>query len=347
MSKIIDMTNFCPLYNEFLTKYSNSSDHSIGSSLVYKLIKSNQLWLLSLLVGVAGYSVRFEEETSSVLSKELLDASGVIDPVTKYKSSIKPWTGRIAGGKNPGDPVTNRSLGIGIAHFQAGALSGFYKGTNLSCSIPLFDKDKNPIMNDNGKVKTEQAFIKIKGEPVHGWGLDYDNRRLNIQYLFKDCTRVYTKNEDDMCVCCGDINGKNIKWVGYNSNELDKPWIDRNWQESNIIPWCKYHLNDEKGRFYPPLKWFCGYWTECLIMSINSGHDDITHTMLLTGIANSGGSGTARKYANYDTDTIVAKYTPQLSENKQIVKLSHNEKRMLTFLRAIQLVKYLKQKKFN
>lgn len=347
MSKIIDMTKFCSIYNEFLTKYSTSNDHSIGTTLIYRMIQSNQLWLLSLLMGVAGYSVRFESETSKVLSKDLLDAAGVIDPVVNYKSNIKPWTGRIAGGKNPGDPVTNRSLGIGIAHFQAGALAGFYKGTNLSCAVPLFDTNGNPMLNDKGKVKTEQAFLKIGGNSVRGWGLNYGNNTLNINYMFKDCSKIYTKNEEDMCVCCGSVDSKNIKWVGYNSNDTGKPWMDRNWQESNIIPWCQYHLNSEGGRFYPPLKWFCGYWTECLIMSINSGHNDITHTMLLTGIANSGGSGTAKKYADYDVETIVSKYAPGLSKSGQIDNLSHDEKRMLTFLRAIQLVKYLKQGKFN
>lgn len=334
----INMDAACVIYKKFLAKYAKSSSHSIGSSLVYEMVSGGHVWLLQLLMGIAGYTLTFEKETAAYFSADKMAAAGITDPVNRYSSKIAPWSGKTSSGKNPYDPVSNASLGIGIAHYQAGALASFYSGATLTCSVPTFDAAGDVII-ENGSVSKEGIVLTYENVPVRGWGVAFGGgKKLDMHRLFTDAKGLSYSISQGVAVLTGKMQGGNMRWVG--KLNTTQPWMDAAWQKNNIIPWCTEHLEDPVGCLFPPLKWFADYWVPAIALSLHNKQDDVTHSMLISAIANSAGFGGANKYAAYDAQNIVSQYVPNLGKNAQ---LAHDERRMVNTLRAIEIVKFIRK----
>ena len=127
-------------YNQFMNNYAfphtyngKLYTHSIPSSFLYNTVNNGCVWLITLIVGVAGYSVYFDldTETSQVLSLSQLNQAGVRDPVLQYNQSIQPWEGYLSDGRSPMAPTDKMVDGLGIAFINGPDLLPIY------CSYPL------------------------------------------------------------------------------------------------------------------------------------------------------------------------------------------------------------------
>jgi hypothetical protein len=213
------------LYSEFLFKYSEPHDykgkrykHHIPSSFVYRLIKGNCVWLLTLIMGVAGYNMYFDDdsEASQVLTLEKLNAAGVTDPVLKYDSKITPWEGKISSGKQALDPVKRPSTGLGICHYQAPTLKKFYTAKTLTAKLPLIDSE-GKIIEEDGKRKSSTFTLYCNKKPVRGWGMSYGSKRLQITDVVVDPDGLSYKEDKDRILLQGSeklLKSKSWKYIG-------------------------------------------------------------------------------------------------------------------------------------
>ena len=272
-------------YNTFLKEYADPHnyngkqyDQHIPSSFVYNLIKDNCVWLLTLIMGVAGYRMYFDNESKSsrVISKEALDESGVTDPMLKYKSTITPWEGTVSGGKRATDPVKRWSTGVGICHYQGSPLKHLYRGDPVIATLPIVE---NGVINkkENGEMEIGKFNIYYHGEPVCGWGMSYSDD--NSRCLPLSCVATDISN---FSYCNSAITGKPIlkgetqgywKFIGgpslwgkdyYKNNDPSTGQITGKYMSENeaksFRSWCEYHFNVPRDAIYPALQWMAKYW---------------------------------------------------------------------------------------
>lgn len=334
----IDLTAAAQLYRDFVTTDADSRTHTVSSAWIYRCIAGRHTWLLSLIMGVAGYAVRWDAASSSVLSAELLQAAGVVDPAHAAYRSLAPWTGKTSTGKHPRDPVANPSLGLSIAHYQGAALADFYRATPLRAQAPVYTDAPWP----QAYAGTKSRPIHCDGAPVRGWGLQYQHggqsRVLELPQICTDASAAHCLTDGACTYLAGTISGRLLRWVGYNERDAQRPWMERQWQREALAAWCTHHYSTAAGLVYPALRWYASYWLPALVLSCEHAQNDVTHTMLLAAIANSRGFGGARPYAPHPASAIVERYVPRLGHTE---RAGHDERRILNTLRAAALVRYL------
>jgi hypothetical protein len=297
-------------YNKFLKEYADPHnyngkkyDQHIPSSFVYGLIKDNCVWLLTLIMGVAGYRMYFDDDTiaSRVISKEALDAAGVQDPVLRYKSSITPWEGTVSSGKRATDPVKRWSTGVGICHYQGEPFKYLYKGEPVIATLPIVENGKIK-MKENGEMEIGKFNIYYKGKPVCGWGMSYSEDGLKMLPL--SCVSTDTSN---LSYCTSITTGKPIlkgntkgywKFIGgpsewgkdyYKNNNPSTGQITGKYmsesEAKSFRAWCEYHFNNEVDALYPALQWMSKYWAPAF--SWPKGNS-LNFCIYAAGYANSG-----------------------------------------------------------
>ena len=174
----LSMNNALTYYNQFMDNYylphnynGKLYKHSIPSSFVYNTVKDGCLWLLTLIVGVAGYSVYFDNdtETSKVLSLDLLNRAGVRDPALQYNSSIVPWEGVLSDGRSPMAPVDHVVNGLGIAYLNGSDLLPIYRADPLRAVLPSINPEDGKIIYDeNGVMQVKRYTLCTSKEVVKG-----------------------------------------------------------------------------------------------------------------------------------------------------------------------------------
>lgn len=334
-------------YSEFLSKYANAHNyngksykHAIPSSFVYNLVKDNCIWLLDLLVGVAGYSVYFDNDSiaSKVISKELLDQCGVKDPALAYKSSLEPWSGVLSQGKNPTDPISgNVTTGVGIAHYNASGLGKFYKATNVTATLPVKDSNGLIVRND-GVMQTETYTLTYQGSTICGWGLSYGNKCLPLDALFMSTSGLSICTNNGRSALKGNPDGKNYKLIGPSFGSPYKSYtsyMDKS-GGNQFLDWCRYHFNDPKDAFYTVAVWMASYWAPVLSWHKGTQENTLQGVMALAAFKNSG-FPKADSYNGKSLDTIINGYLGIWSSNE----LEHGKRRVYNVLRAITLVEFI------
>ena len=156
-------------YSYFMEHYSQPHNykgynytHSIPSSFVYNTIKDGCLWLLTLIMGVGGYSVYFDDDTtvSKVLSLGLLESAGVKDPALKYNSTLTPWVGLLYEGRSPLAPTDNVVSGLGLPYLNGEDLLPIYRADPLQAVLPEIDEKNNTIVyDDNGIMQLKKYSL--------------------------------------------------------------------------------------------------------------------------------------------------------------------------------------------
>lgn len=335
-------------YATFLSKYANAHNyngrsykHSIPSSFVYNLVKDDCMWLLTLLVGVAGYSVYFDNDTeaSKIISKEMLDACGVKDPALQYKSTLEPWTGLMSQGKSPLNPVDTVTTGVGIAHYNASGLGKFYKAENVSATLPQLGDD-GLIVHKDGIMQTANYTFTYNGTNICGWGLSYGNQCLPLDALFNNTSGLCCCTTNSRTALKGNPDGKNYKLIGPN---FGKPYKDYTYYMDakggkQFIDWCNYHFKDTKDAFYPVAVWMATYWAPVLSWHNGTQENTPQAVIALSAFRNSG-FPKAEAYNGRPLDTIIDGYLKIWSSNE----LEHGKRRVYNVLRVINLVEFIKR----
>lgn len=339
-------------YATFLNKYADAHNyngksykHAIPSSFVYNLVKDDCIWLLTLLVGVAGYSVYFDSdtETSRVLSKELLDSCGVKDPALSYKSSLEPWSGLLSQGKSPTDPISgNVTTGVGIAHYNASGLGKFYKANNVTATLPLIGED-GLIVRKDGVMQTQTYTMCYKQEPICGWGLSYGNKNLPLDALFNNTSGLSICTNNGRSALKGNPDGKYYKLIGPN---FGSPYKDYTSYMDKVggnqfLEWCRYHFDpshDPKDPFYPVAVWMATYWAPVLSWHKGTQENTPQAVIALSAFRNSG-FPKADSLNGKSLDAIIDAYLKQWSSNE----LEHGKRRVYNVLRVIYLVEFIKR----
>ena len=128
--------------------------HSVPSSFVYNTIKDGCLWLITLIIGVGGYSIYFDYDTtiSKVLSLDILNQAGVKDPALRYNSNITPWEGLLSDGKSPLAPTDHVVSGLGLPYLNGEDLLPIYRADPLQAVLPEIDLLQNKIVYDSNGV---------------------------------------------------------------------------------------------------------------------------------------------------------------------------------------------------
>ena len=346
----MEQANFdraCYYYNMFLTKYSKSHNyngknysHSIPSSFVYHLVRDNCIWLLNLIMGVAGYSMYFDEdtETSKVLTKELLDAAGVIDPVVQYKSSIVPWSGLTSSGKSPWAPVDKVVTGVGIAHFNRGGLDPFYHCSPITATLPKIDSTGTIIRDESGVMQVESYTVCYESQPVYGWGMGYGNNKLSLQCITNNTSGLcYLNSEDGKCALKGKLNDNSIKLIGpdYGAKFDSTSYMTKS-EADTFVEWCRYHLMHKRDMYYPPLLWMAKYWAPFYSWHNGTQENTIQAVMMASSAYNSGGMS-KESMNGKSAQAIMDMYINKGSDR------DHRMHRIVNTQRAIALLEFIKR----
>lgn len=341
----------CNLYIEFLEKYSiphnyngRKFSHSVPSSFIYSCIKENSIWLLNLIVGVAGYSIYFDSESDSsrVITRAMLEASGVKDPCLQLKSTLEPWTGLLSSGKSPYSPVDKMVTGVGIAHFNRGGLAPFYKASPIQVVLPRVKKGTSEIVRDeSGEFLTDSYIITYLGTPVYGWGMDYGSSRLPLSCVSSapDSLSYYTESDSRVSIK-GDLKDKTLKLIGpsYGSDYKTTKYMTKE-EADKFVLWCSYHLNHSRDRLYPALLWMSKYWAPFLSWHNGTQENSIETVMMASSVYNSGGLR-KQDLQGQTLESIVEKYL-SLSESQS--DREHKQRRVLNTQRAIALLEFIKR----
>ena len=339
----------CNLYKEFLSKYSRSHNykgknytHSISSSFVYKLVKNNCIWLLSLIMGVAGYSVYFDDDTeaSKIITKEMLDQTGVTDPVLTYKSTITPWSGLTSVGKTPYAPVDKVVTGVGIAHFNRGGLESFYKASALQASLPKIDEN-GVIIYDNGIMQTELYTIAYNNSPIYGWGMSYGSKKLSLSTITNNTSNLsYVNSNEGKVSLKGKLYDSTIKLIGpeYGKVVGTTSYMSKD-EASSFIEWCSVHFSDSRDCLFPPLLWMAKYWAPFFSWHDNERTNSIHVCMLASSVLNSGGLS-ASSMQGKSEDDIIQRF---LDLGKTQKDKEHFQRRIVNTQRAIALLDFIKR----
>ena len=349
---ILPLDKAVDYYNLFLTKYAERHNyngtgytHSIPSSFVYNLVKDDCLWLLTLLIGVAGYSVYFDNDTtaSRVISKSLLDECGIKDPALKYKSSLEPWTGLLSKGKSPTDPISGAvTTGVGIAHYNASGLGKFYRAENVNATLPVLDQN-GLIVRKDGIMQTTNYTFTYNGEKICGWGLSYGKKCLPIDALFNHSSGLCTCTNNGRSALKGKTDGKNFKLIGpsFGKQYKDYTYYMDKIGGNQFLDWCKYHFdpkNDPKDPFYPVAIWMASYWAPVLSWHDGTKENSPQAVMALSAFRNSGFPN-ADKFNGKSLESIIDGYLKIWSSDE----LEHGKRRVYNVLRAITLVEFIKR----
>lgn len=340
------------LYSEFLDKYWAQQEykgkyyyHNIPSSFLYKLVKNNCIWLVNLIIGVAGYAIYFDDDTeaSRVISKQLLDEAGVRDPVLDYGTK-NPWTDITSEGKQPSNPVNKLTTGVGIAHYNKGGLIPFYKASPLKATLPLFDENGNVqyYVDDKGneQVRKENYTIVYNNtnkETIYGWGMrSSSSTNLNKAYIFKNDSGLYLANTNNGLVTIkGNIDESNCLMIGPEYGK-DGDFMTREGAEA-FQAWCKYHLENRKDALFPAALWFTNYWAPYYSWSNGKQMNSIQDTMIYSGIANSQGVNT--NLCKYPIEEVMKNFV----DTKDGAESKHRQRRLLNLKRAVALVSFIKR----
>lgn len=341
-------------YYEFLHKYSDPHDyngknykHHIPSSFVYRLIKGNCVWLLTLIMGVAGYNMYFDDdsEASQVLTLEKLNAAGVTDPVLKYNSKITPWEGRISGGKRATDPVSRWSTGLGICHYQGQKFKDIYKGVVVTSRLPLIDSN-GKIIEENGKRKSAVFTVYYKGKQVRGWGVGYGGKALDKSTIATQTNYIDYENSGNKVILKvkGDISSRVWKFIGgpsewgkdyhlngKSSGEVVGKYMSES-EANQFKDWAKYHFSIPEDALYPAIKWMADYWAPYFSWE---GGNTLNLCIYLAGYANSGFTNITR----FNGQSVEA-----LKEAWPKQGRSHPEHRTANLERVEALMTFVKQR---
>ena len=189
-------------YNQFMDNYSfphtyngKLYTHSIPSSFLYNTVKDGCLWLVTLIVGVAGYSVYFDSdtETSKVLSLDQLNKSDVRDPALQYNQSIQPWEGLISDGRSPMAPTDKVVDGLGIAYINGSDLLPIYCSYPLQAVLPDYDSETGMIVYDDNGVMQVKRYTLCTRELVTTQE-QLENNKRNSKKKTKRKNRTITNN---------------------------------------------------------------------------------------------------------------------------------------------------------
>ena len=338
----------CTYYRMFLSNFSKphnyngkNYDHSVPSSFVYHLVRDNCVWLLNLIVGVAGYSVYFDAdtETSKVLTKELLDAAGVVDPVVSLKSSATPWSGLTSSGKTPWAPVDKMTTGVGIAHFNRGGLEKFYKCSPITANLPKVDANGQIVRDAQGSMVVENYTVCYNSKPLYGWGVGYDGgKRLSFQCLTNNPSNLcYENSVEGKCAVKGKFSDKSIKLIGpdYGKKEDSTSYMTRP-EATDFVAWCNYHLNHEIDQLYPPLVWMAKYWSPFYSWHNGTQENTIQAVMMASSAYNSGGMS-INEMNGKSAQAIAEMYINKGSDK------DHRRRRIANTQRAIALLEFIKR----
>ncbi len=162
-------------YNQFMDNYSfphtyngKLYTHSIPSSFLYKAVNDGCLWLVTLIVGVAGYSVYFDSDTvtSQILSLDQLNKSGVRDPAIQYNQTIQPWEGLLSDGRSPMAPTDKVVDGLGIAYLNGADLLPIYCSDPLQAVLPDYDSETGMIVYDDYNVMQVKRYTLCTRELI-------------------------------------------------------------------------------------------------------------------------------------------------------------------------------------
>ena len=349
---LADFTIACTHYSTFLESYAKPHNyngrkmqHSIPASFLYSLVKDNCIWLLNLIMGVAGYSVYFDSsvESSRVISKEMLDEAGVKDPCLTVSSKIEPWIGLTSSGKSPFAPVDSNPPvpGVGIAHFNKGGLASFYYGNPIQATLPKIDPVTHEIVRVEGVMQTDKYTISVDAEPIYGWGMSYGDKRLPISLITNSTDNFcYENTKAGRCVLKGKLKDSYMKLIGSSYGKPMGETFYMTKEESLLFKdWCQYHLNESRDKFYPPLLWMSKYWAPFLSWHDGTRENTLQVVMLASAVYNSGGlkpSDLQGASLQEIADKYIAKGGTQLEKN-------HFQRRVANTLRAIALVEFIKR----
>ena len=163
-------------YSYFMEHYSQPHNyngyiytHSVPSSFVYNTIKDGCLWLLTLIMGVGGYSMYFDDDTtvSKVLSLDMLNKAGVKDPALKYNSTLTPWVDTLYDGRSPLAPTDNIVSGLGLPYLNGEDLLPIYRADPLQAILPEIDTETNTIVyDDNGVMQLKKYSLCFFEEEI-------------------------------------------------------------------------------------------------------------------------------------------------------------------------------------
>ena len=162
-------------YNQFMDSYSfphtyngKLYTHSIPSSFLYNAVNDGCLWLVTLIVGVAGYSVYFDSDTvvSQILSLDQLNKSGVKDPALQYNQTLQPWEGLLSEGRSPMAPTDKIVDGLGIAYLNGSDLLPIYCSHPLQTILPDYDPETGMIIYDDDNVMKVKRYTLCTKELV-------------------------------------------------------------------------------------------------------------------------------------------------------------------------------------
>ena len=328
-----DLTTALTLYKEFIDKkYYASSDHSLPSEFIARCVKSNAIWLVNLLMGIAFYTIKFEPATESYFTPELLKKAGYTDPCVTHGLVKRAWTQRTSAGKNPLDPQYESELsGLGIANYDASGLLDFYTGKTLKATLPKMENNK-PVYDSKGNLITETKEVLFKDSTIKGWGMTYGNKVLSLDGICWNPNIAYTETENgECCLCCKKPNDLSFKCVGASVASKNLKSTDR----ENWYAWSRYYLTGDGSKItnnvlFPAAKWFCSYWSPYYAWGKNNQMQDIDQVMMLSAIANSTPS-LAKKSFGKSVDEMISAYATN----------SHRKRRAYNTLRAIAIVKYL------
>lgn len=349
MTDYADFDLDCGHYKEFLDKYASSHNyngknytHSIPSSFVYRLVRDNSIWMLSLIMGVAGYSMYFDDDTESsrVITKEMLDNAGVKDPVLSYKSTLTPWTGVTSTGKRPDDPVSRVTTGVGICHFNRGGLEDFYHAGPVSAELPEADSGKN-IVREEGVLKTKKYTISYEGKPVYGWGMGYGSKRLSLSCITNDTKGLsYIGGSEGKTALKGRLNDKTVKLIGpdYGASYGSTSYMSKA-EASDFREWCSAHFSDRRDCLYPPLLWMAKYWAPFFCWHDGTKENSIQTVMIASSVYNSGGLSVSSMQGK-SPDDIIQRY---LNLGSKPSEKEHFQRRIVNTQRAIALVEFIKR----
>lgn len=332
------------LYKLFMEKYAKTHtyngknySHSIPSSYVYSLVKSGNVWLLSLIMGVASYSVYFDDssESSQVISRELLDKAGVKDPCLSYKSSITPWTGTVGEGKSPWQPVDKLTTGLGIAHMQKGGLEPFYKSDPITATLPVVDEEGNIQYNDKSEMLIDTYTFCYQGKPLYGWGMEYGNgKRLSLDCITTNTSGLCYCDGNNRCYVKGKLHSANMKLIGpsYGKKEGSSEYMSQS-EASAFREWCNYHFNIPEDSAFVPLSWMAHYWAPYFSWHKGTQVNSLASIMLASSAKNSGGFG--KELNGLSPDAIIDKYLKGGNDKE------HRQRRVVNTQRAIALATFI------
>ena len=334
-------------YLKFLHSYSKSHNyngknytHSIPSSFVYTLIKDNCIWLLNLIIGIAGYSVYFDDstESSKVISLDLLNKANVQDPCLKLKSTIIPWTGLLSSGKSPYSPVDKVVTGLGIAHFNKAGLPPFYKGEPITAVMPLVDAD-HKILRVDGVMQTETCSFTYNNNVLTGWGMEYNGKKLSLDVVTTTPNSVcYSTSEGNVCILKGTPSVWKLIGPEYGKTVSGNTYMSQT-EATQFIEWSKYHLNDSIDCLYPPVLWMAKYWSPFLSWHNGTQENSIQAIMMASSILNSGGTS-KDKLNGSSLQAMIDTYVNGVSSQSE---RDHRARRIANTQRAIALLEFIKR----